>query len=199
MCYGDSNTWGRVPKAGRYPRSVRWTGVLQNLLGNEYDIISEGVGGRTFVVVDPEKPHITGITHLKSILHTHEPIDIVTIMLGTNDVKDKYGLSAEDISKHLDETLSLVKGEGIKNIIVICPPNIVTAEDGNIHSSFVNGSKIFKVLPELFKEVSEKHNCCFINAEDHITSSKIDGFHFDPEGHQKLAEVLKSEVLNMNI
>ncbi|MDP3962781.1 MAG: GDSL-type esterase/lipase family protein, partial [bacterium] len=99
LCYGDSNTWGAIPSAGqRYPRSVRWTGVLQNLLGDDYEVLSEGLCGRTFVASDPAKSHRIGITHLQALLETHDPIDFLIIMLGTNDVKSTYNLSPEDIA-----------------------------------------------------------------------------------------------------
>lgn len=197
VCYGDSNTWGRVPKAGRYPRSVRWTGALQNLLGNNYDIIGEGVGGRTFVAVDPENPWRCGITHLKSILRNNLPIDLITIMLGTNDVKDKFNLEAEDIAKHLQQTIDLIRTEDIKNILIICPPDFVIPESGIPDPRFTNGPEKMKKLPKLYKEVADKNGCSFIDAGQYITSSKIDGFHLEPEAHKKLAEVLKDEILRI--
>ena len=197
VCYGDSNTWGRVPKAGRYPRSVRWTGVLQKLLGDNYEIVSEGVGGRTFVAVDPENPWRCGITHLKSILRNSFPIDLVVIMLGTNDIKLKYHLDPEDIAKHLEQTIDLIRTEEIKNILVVCPPDIVIPESGIEDPRYIGGSERIKKLAVVFKEVADKYGCDFLDAGQYITSSKIDGFHFDPEGHKKLAEVLKVEVLKI--
>lgn len=199
VCYGNSNTWGRVPKAGRYPRNVRWTGVLQNLLGDEYDIIGEGVGGRTFVVVDPENPWRCGITHLKSILRNNLPIDLILIMLGTNDVKDKFNLEAEDIAKHLQQTIDLIRTEDIKNILIVCPPDFVIPESGIPDPRFTGGGVKMKKLPKLYKEVADKNGCNFIDAGQYITSSKIDGFHLEPEAHKKLAEVLKNEIIKMKL
>ena len=199
VCYGDSNTWGRVPKAGRYPRSVRWTGVLQKLLGDNYEVVSEGVGGRTFVAVDPENPWRAGITHLKSILRNNLPIDLMIVMLGTNDLKDKFNLEAEDISKHLQETIDLIKTEDIKNILVVCPPDFVIPESGIPDPRFVGGSDKMKKLPKLYKGVADENGCSFIDAGQYITSSKIDGFHLEPEAHKKLAEVLRDEILKMEI
>ena len=199
VCYGDSNTWGRVPKAGRYPRSVRWTGVLQKLLGNEYDIIGEGVSGRTFVVVDPENPWRSGITHLKSILRNNLPIDFILIILGTNDVKDKFNLDAEDIAKHLQQTIDLIRTEDIKNILIVCPPDIVIPESGIPDPRFTGSADKMKKLPKLYKDVADKNGCNFIDAGQYITSSKIDGFHLEPEAHKKLAEVLRDEIIKMEI
>jgi len=65
VCFGDSNTWGMMPRANkRYPRSMRWTNILQKLLGEEYEVVNEGLCGRTFVATDITRPQVTGITHL---------------------------------------------------------------------------------------------------------------------------------------
>ena len=87
LCYGDSNTWGRDPhgKGIRYPVNVRWTGLLQSKLGHDYDIIEEGLGGRTTVIDDPKREGRNGKTYLRPCLETHSPIDVITLMLGTND------------------------------------------------------------------------------------------------------------------
>ncbi|MCR4328096.1 MAG: GDSL-type esterase/lipase family protein [Patescibacteria group bacterium] len=199
VCYGDSNTWGRAPKAGRYPRSVRWTGFLQKLLGDNYEVISEGVSGRTFVVVDPENPWRSGITHLKSILRSNLPIDVMIIMLGTNDTKDKFNLELEDIGKHLQQTIDLIRKEDIKNILIVCPSDIVIPESGIADPRYIGGSDKMKKLPKLYKEVADKNNCHFIDAGQYIASSTIDGLHLEPEAHKKLAEVLRDEILKMAI
>jgi len=194
VCYGDSNTWGRIPEGERYPRSIRWPGALQMLLGENYEVVEEGLNGRTFVAEDLEAPQKTGITHLKAILKTHLPIDLIIVMLGTNDVKILYNLNAEEIAQHLEETIKLIQVEGIKKILVVCPPSIVERSDGKTDERYINRSKITEELPEHFKKVSDKSGCSYINAEEYISSSKIDGFHFDSEMHKKLAEVLSKEI-----
>src|SRR5215216_1134114 len=93
LCFGDSNTNGATPdKSGRYSADVRWTGQLQNLLGSEYYVIEEGLGGRT---TDSDhfregKEGRNGFAYYKPALETHLPLDIIVIMLGTNDVKNTY-------------------------------------------------------------------------------------------------------------
>ena len=176
-----------------------WRITKQNLLGDEFDIIGEGVGGRTFVVVDPENPWRCGITHLKSILRNNLPIDLILIMLGTNDVKDKFNLEAEDIAKHLQQTIDLIRTEVIKNILIVCPPDFVIPESGISDPRFTSGGAKMKKLPKLYKEVADKNGCNFIDAGQYITSSKIDGFHLEPEAHKKLAEVLRDEIIKMKL
>jgi lysophospholipase L1-like esterase len=172
---------------------MRWTTILQNLLGTDYEVVSEGLPGRTFASVNPAKPFLTGITHLKSIIETHDPIDLMIVMLGTNDVKLMYNLTAEGIAKHLEETIVFIQKD-IKNILVICPPEIIIPENNDLNPEFIKGPEISKLLPPLYKAVAEKYGCGFINAGEYIVSSKVDGFHLEPEAHQKLAEVVSSVV-----
>ena len=200
LCYGDSNTWGANPrKDERYPRSVRWPYVLQKLLGEGYEIISEGVCGRTLVAHDSGKPWRTGITHLKSILESASPVDLFIVMLGTNDTKEIYGLSPENIAEHLQQTVNLVRGEGIKNILILCPPQVVAPEDGELEPSARRMPEILPQLPSLYKQVAVKNNCSYINTGDYIESSRGDGFHLDPEAHLKLAEVIRDKIKEIGI
>jgi lysophospholipase L1-like esterase len=195
VCYGDSNTWGRIPRGARYPRSTRWVSIVQNLLGDNYEVISEGLGGRTFNAPDGDKPFRNGLSQLKSILKTHTPVDLVIIMLGTNDVKTTYNLQPDDIAKHLEQTIQLIRQEEpASKILVVCPTEIIIPDDKNLAEVFKRSPELSQKLPPLFKEVADRHDCHFINAQDYISSSKIDGFHLDPESHMKLAEILKAEV-----
>ena len=195
LCYGDSNTWGNIPNSDfRYPRSVRWPSVLQTLLGDDYEVISEGLCGRTLKseIANPEK---NGINYILPCILSHEPLDFVVIMLASNDVKDKYGLSANDIAKNLKETISIIKSADIDNvenlkILIICPPEVIVSEKG-LDERYKEGIEKFKKLPELYKKVALETNSSFLNASDYISSSKIDGLHFDAEAHLKLADVVK--------
>jgi lysophospholipase L1-like esterase len=194
VCYGDSNTWGRVPEGERYPRSVRWVGALQNLLGDNYEVINEGLNGRTFVAEDPTALYKTGITHLRSMIKTSLPIDLMIVMLGTNDVKVQYNLTAEKIAKDLETTIKLIKEYEIKKILVLCPPAIVDRKDGIIDERYVNRKSVTEELAANYQRIAEKEGCSFLDAGKYITCSVVDGFHFEPEAHKKLAEVLSEEI-----
>ena len=99
LCYGDSNTWGYDPaNQTRYPRDVRWPGVLRNGLGDGYIVIEEGLNGRTTVWDDPIELDKNGATYLRPCIQTHKPLDFVIIMLGTNDLKTRFSLPAYDIA-----------------------------------------------------------------------------------------------------
>ncbi len=198
LCFGDSNTRGMIPiLGGFYPVLISWPGQLQNILGNDYEIIPEGLYGRTIVAEEDGKPFKTGITHLEAILKSHIPLDLLIIMLGTNDIKDRHNLDALQISEHLNQII--LKAEGIlKNyktkIMIICPPAVVTPKSGIKPERMSMGSLTFKKLPELYKKVAEKNDCLYINAGDYIILSDTDGYHLDEKGHNKLAQII-SEVI----
>lgn len=200
LCYGDSNTWGAIPnKDERYSRNVRYPGVLQDLLGKDFEVVNEGLPGRTLAAIDPAKPQRTGITHLQAILETHDPLDLVIIMLGTNDVKNTYNLSAEEISADLEKTVNLIQQNQsllrIPRILVVCPPTVIVPTENELDERMVPGIELFKALPSLYKAVAEKYGCLFLNAGDIISSSKVDGYHLDADAHLKLASKL-SEIVN---
>jgi lysophospholipase L1-like esterase len=197
VCYGDSNTWGRVPEGERYPRSVRWVGALQNLLGDNYEVINEGLNGRTFVAEDSTALYKTGITHLRSIIKTSLPIDLMIVMLGTNDVKVQYNLTAEKIAEDLQTTLKLIKEYEIKKILVVCPPPIVDRKDGVVDQRYIDRGPVTIELAENYKKVAKKEGCEFLDAGKHIACSTVDGFHLEPDAHKKLAEVLSKEILKL--
>ena len=98
LCYGDSNTWGYVPQSPaeknltiqRYPRHIRWPGILQNLLGEKFHVVEEGLNSRTTNLDYPIPPDRNGKTYLPSCLYTHAPIDLVILALGGNDLKNSF-------------------------------------------------------------------------------------------------------------
>ena len=94
LCYGDSNTYGYNPSNGfRYPENVRWTGRLQSALGEGYKIIEEGCNGRTTIFDDPLEGWKNGLGYLRPCLNSHKPVDIVIMMLGSNDLKETFHAS----------------------------------------------------------------------------------------------------------
>jgi lysophospholipase L1-like esterase len=193
LCFGDSNTWGYVPGSEevRYSRDIRWTSILQKLLGSSFEVISEGLPGRV-IKSDKARVHKNGMTYILPCLLSHMPVDTVVLMLGTNDVKYKYELTAQDIANNLEEKINVIKGVGGIDIVVVCPPPVMHAQNG-WHEIFNMNTMV--ELQKLYKEVAEKNNCKFINAGDYVTSSPLDGVHLDEGAHQKLAEVLKDKIL----
>ena len=128
LCFGDSNTYGESPEGlGRYPRLERWTGILAQRLGPAYHIIEEGLCGRTTVWEDPVEGDKCGIRHLPSCIASHTPLDLVILMLGTNDFKQRFHVTASDVALSLDRLVrtaqSMTNGVAPKpfQILLDCP------------------------------------------------------------------------------
>ena len=132
LCYGDSNTYGLSPewvhgKFGRHDYSVRWPGRLQALLGPEYRIIEEGLSGRTTVFEDYVTPYRNGADYLRPCLETHAPLDLVILMLGTNDCRNQFGVSPGEIAMGLGRLIQIVKdpsaymGMPVPKVLVAVP------------------------------------------------------------------------------
>lgn len=198
LCYGDSNTYGYNPADGfRYPEDIRWTGILQKMLGAEYKIIEEGCNGRTTIFDDPIEGWKNGRDYLKPCLNSHKPIDYIIMMLGSNDLKDTFHASAMDIAAGAGVLIkdiidfTEVKQGYVPNIILVAPPEIgegIAASPfyGRFYEDAIERSKEF---PKFYKKIAEKYGCIFVDAASHIKPSAIDSLHISPEGHRKLAEV----------
>ena len=109
LCFGDSNTWGYNPATReRFPRDVRWTGVLQAALGKDFHVIEEGLNGRTTVWEDPVEGDKVGKRHLAPCLESQAPLDLVVLMLGTNDTKQRYSAPPTDIARGIGVLLDII-------------------------------------------------------------------------------------------
>jgi len=204
LCYGDSNTYGYNPETGmRYPRDVRYPGRLQMLLGEEYAVVEEGCNGRTTIHDDPVDGWKNGLDYLKPCLNSHKPVDVVTMMLGSNDLKTTFHLTAEKIAEGAGVLVEVIRSftelkQGfIPKIILISPPELgpgirTSPFYGAFNEAAVEESKKF---PACYKAVAEKYGCIFFNAAEHIRPSEADSLHLTPEGHrimaEKLCEVIK--------
>ena len=106
LCFGDSNTYGYIPDgSGRFDESVRWTGLLQKRLGQDFHVIEEGLCGRTTVFQDALREGRRGVDLIGTLVESHNPIDILVVMLGTNDCKTRYGASAGTIAKGMEQVI----------------------------------------------------------------------------------------------
>ena len=200
LCYGDSNTYGYDPSNGlRYPQDVRWTGRLQALLGKEYRVIEEGCNGRTTVFDDPLEGWKNGLSYLRPCLNSHKPVDIIILMLGSNDLKESFHASAEQIA---DGAATLVKviqdftseKQGfVPQIILVSPPEIGEKICSSpFYGAFLeNAIERSREFPEWYRKVAEEYGCVFFNAAEHVKASPVDSLHLSPKAHGKLAEELR--------
>ena len=207
LCFGDSNTYGYNPENGfRYPKEIRYPGRLQALLGDGYAVIEEGCNGRTTICKEPGNEWKNGLDYLRPCLNSHKPVDIVIMMLGSNDLKKYYNLSAEEIAYGAGVLCDVIKEftsekQGyIPKIILVCPPEI---GEGIMSSPFKemyteDAIPRSKELPPLYKKVAEEKGCIFFNAAEFIGPSACDSLHLTPEAHAVLAEKLAELVRQIN-
>lgn len=208
LCYGDSNTWGQTPdKTGRrLPSDARWTGVLQENLGNSYSVIEEGLSSRTTDLDYAKKPGRNGRTYLEPCLDSHAPLDIVILMLGTNDLKIEFNRSAAEIAEAVHELITLTqektaKYDGDSAKIVLVSPILV---DGNApkikewYAAHYDESSIKKSqeLASYLSSVAEVTNCYFVDAAQ-IAKAGEDGIHFDEGSHQAFGDFLTQQIRNL--
>lgn len=199
LCYGDSNTYGYNPvTGGRWPEDIRWTGRLQKLLGMEYKVIEEGCNGRTTMYKAPGEGWKSGLEYLKPCLNSHKPVDAVVMMLGTNDLKNTFGLSTEKIAAGAERLVQEIheyaaeKQKFCPKIILVSPPEV-----GEKISSLSFGDHFdddavtrSREFPVWYKAVAERNECIFLDAAKVVRASEEDALHLMPEEHEKFAEAV---------
>ena len=219
LCYGDSNTYGYDPDTGgRYPCDKRWTSILERLLnekqaklsindgfpGNKYEVIPEGLNGRTTAFDRPEAPWKNGLSSIQATLGTHKPVDYLIIMLGTNDCNAELGLNADDIACGMErlvcaaEEISPELQGYIPEIIVVSPPAIQGDYERSPFASRLTPESVQNSLDiqPLYKQIADRHLCHFVDAALGIEVSPGDCEHLTEKGHRRLAELLFEAVTN---
>ncbi|MFO8063046.1 MAG: SGNH/GDSL hydrolase family protein [Spirochaetia bacterium] len=209
LCYGDSNTWGWDPASmSRLGPQERWTGVLQEGLGTGYRVIEEGMNARTTVWDDPLEPHRNGKTYLPPCLLSHMPLDLVLILLGTNDLKTRFGASSYEIADAAGKLVQLVQESaagpngGAPEVLLCAPPPIgdVSNFGGNdpayagVELSFAGGVEKSKQFAEHYRRVAEAYACGFFDVGTVIRTSELDGIHWEAESHRALGEALAAVI-----
>lgn len=184
VLYGDSNTWGYIPGSmrERYPREVRWPTRLAAALGDGVDVIVEGLSGRTATIDRPESEGRNGLPYLIPCLHSHAPIDLLVIFLGTNDA---YVLEPDVVAASVGRLVKTARysesgpGFGPPEILVVCPPPF----DGYAFS-------------EHFAYVCDQLGCQLLDLADvtEYTTVGLDTCHLDEAGHAAVAVAVEERV-----
>ena len=191
ICFGDSNTYGYDPSTGgRFDENTRWPKRLQKLLGDDYEIFEEGQNGRTIANADPwEGGTKCGMDYVLPMLETKHPVDLLIIMLGTNDLKVKFNLPAADIAGSLQMMLSKIKAfcrDYINcpdmKILVVSPLSLSEPFSESYFEPFFCGAVAVEKVKELAKSIS-------IELGEEITSPRFD----DIDALKELVEKLSNE------
>lgn len=209
LCYGDSNTWGCPPLENwpithvpRYGSDVRWGSVMRSMLGDGYWVVEEGLNGRTTIWDDPvEGEYRNGKSYLLPCLLSHAPLDLVVLMLGTNDLKSRYSLSAWDIASGVGALINVIqKSESGPNntaplVLLLCPPPVTKL---TIFSEMLAGAEVkSRQLAPHYQQVASDKGCEFLDVGQVLRCSDRDGIHFEASDQQKLGHVVAERVKHM--
>ena len=182
VCFGDSNTWGYEPGSnhGRLPRDARWPVRLQRALGEDFEVIAEGLNGRTAAVESPVEDGRNALPYFLPCLRSHKPLDLVVIFLGTNDVEL---LSDELVARSVGRLVKLARtsetgpGFGAPEVLVVCPPPFEGHE-----------------LGPFYAEVCAELGCELLDLEAVVSYTELDPWHLDAAGNAALAVAVEERV-----
>lgn len=199
MCFGDSNTRGCSLYTGRFDYDTRWTGRLNEALGREALVCEAGLNGRTICFQDPDVPGRNGMEFVKGFMETHKPLDLMTVMLGTNDARLCYGgKSAAEITANLERMLVEIQAhtrlEGIPTRYLLIAPVPVDIRAMEYYDYDEASVRVTEELGECYKNLAEKLEIDFLDAGTWGIKLDDDGSHFSALGHAAFAERILPEI-----
>jgi lysophospholipase L1-like esterase len=203
LVYSDSLSWGIIPTTrARLPFDQRWPGVMEIALcsaGGKVRVVEDCLNGRRTVWDDPFKPGRNGLAGLAQRIEIHSPLELVILMLGTNDFQSVHQHNAWHSSQGIAALVSAIRsapiepGMPVPKILVVAPPPIRTPK-GPIAPKFEGGEKKCAGLADAYKSVCEELACRFFDAGAVVASSSVDGVHLDAEEHRVLGRALARAV-----
>ena len=207
ICFGDSNTHGYNSKTmGRFSEEERWPKLLGKFLGEDYDVVEEGLEGRTACFDDPLFEGLCGFNYIYPCLMTHKPVDLLIIMLGTNDVKERFSATPTNVAKGMDRLIqkaidTTVAFRNKPNILLICPPPINPGyEETDVYGEMGdNCVEKSRALAPLYEDVAKQKGIHFIDAGsiDGIDMYPYDHMHLSLDAHNNLAQYLAKVIPDM--
>ena len=205
LCFGDSNTWGYNPDTQkRFDNNTRWTGVLKENLGDEFNIIEQGLNGRTTKINETldhnfgyAREFRSGIDILPVIYESHSPLDMVLIMLGTNDLKTNFKSSPEMIANSIKDVCKSVLDSVYYSghPIVLISPSHINESSNNLMDSFVGTKENSISLASLYIQIAKDLDVLFVDASKIVCTNQIDGLHWDKHQHNDFG-VFLSKFIN---
>ncbi|MCK0167720.1 SGNH/GDSL hydrolase family protein [Jannaschia sp. S6380] len=202
LVFGDSNTHGtrpqhRLGQLDRHPKSARWPEVMARTL--DADVIVEGHPGRTTVHDDPiDGAHKNGVPALAALLESHRPLDLVAIMLGTNDCKARFGQRGWDIAAGVGRLAQMVQastagpGGAAPKVLLIAP--VPVEERGILAEMFQGGRVRSRAIAPALKEEAARLGCAFFDAGRVAEVDGLDGVHLSAGAQQSLGLALAEAV-----
>ncbi len=198
LCFGDSNTYGYIPGSGkRYSIQTRWPRLLANLLGGEYDVVEEGLSGRTTAFRDLIEPGRCGLDTILPCVMSHEPLDVIVLMLGTNDTKSRFHVTAQEIGYGMEELIMKIGGyyhyrEGVPEILLVSPVPLGDMSDA-VEFNEASRQKSL-LLANIYRQIADTFHCHFLDAGAVTGELGCDGIHLTPRGHAALAQAMAEKI-----
>ncbi|MDQ0320111.1 lysophospholipase L1-like esterase [Pararhizobium capsulatum DSM 1112] len=206
LCYGDSLTWGYdAASVGRHALEDRWSSVLAKALGPDVHIIAEGLNGRTTAYDD----HLAdcdrnGARILPTILHSHDPIDLVILLLGTNDLKPVIHGTAFGAVQGMERLVELVRHhawsfdtDSTPEILIVAPPAIRETANEAFAAMFAGTLEQSAMLASLYADLADEKGCGFFDAGSVAETTPLDGIHLDAENTRAIGRGLEPIVRMM--
>ena len=199
LCYGDSLTWGYDPQGpGRHALQDRWPSVLQGVLGPDVQVIAEGLNGRTTAFDDfAAGADRNGARVLPTLLTTHAPVDLVIVMLGTNDMKPFICGQAIGAKQGMQRLINIVRGHDYPleaeppEILVMAPPALIETADPDFAALFAGGMAQSRMLASLYSDLADVEDCGFLDAGSVAATSPADGVHLDADNTRAIGRGLE--------
>lgn len=187
LCYGDSLTWGYDPvNLDRHAYEDRWPSVLARALGVKVNVIAEGLNGRTTAyddhLADAER---NGVKLLPSVLESHAPLDLVILLLGTNDMKRGIAGTAIAASKGIERLIKLIRhhdwgfGYETPDILIVAPPSVCETANVPFSAMFKDSLGESAMLASMYRDLADELNCGFFDAGSVAATTPLDGIHLD--------------------
>lgn len=203
VCFGDSNTWGfNAANEQRFSEEIRWTSRLANLLGDEFQVVEEGLSGRTSVIDDALFEGLNGLQYIHPCLMSHAPLELVIIMLGTNDTKERFNYTSFNIAQGIARLANKAKSTavgfegGFPQVLVIAPPPIGSSYiDTAVGKSMGTGCDIKSAqLSDHLEGLLEIQHTNFFDTKGLVEMNNIDYMHLDEEAHELLAQLVFNKI-----
>ena len=198
LAFGDSLTWGFIAGTWeRHPFDVRWPNVLAAGLQGKARVIEEGHNGRTTVFDDPTTgDDRNGARILPVLLSTHQPLDLVIILLGTNDIKFANRCRAFDASMGMGRLVQIVQTFPYQawapkpEVLIVAPPALVPTDDEWFNDLWGHAIEESKLFAKHYARVAEEMGVHFFDAGSVAKADKTDGGHLDADNTKAIGTAL---------
>ncbi|MCF6362802.1 MAG: SGNH/GDSL hydrolase family protein [Gammaproteobacteria bacterium] len=203
LVYSDSLTWGIIPLTRkRLSFDDRWPGVMENALDKNTKsvrVIENCLNGRRTVWDDPFKPGRNSLQDIEQVIEMHSPLDLVILMLGTNDFQSMHPHNAWHASQGIRSLITAIRkapiGPGMPcpEILLIAPPPI-QAPKGPIAEKFLGGEHKCLGLAGEYALAAKENDCFFLDAAQITSASQVDGIHLDKGQHYIFGRAMATKV-----